>query len=194
MWTCVYFSPVATLGSRIQEVGMRVAATLEWLNGSHQLEYARDPTHVELNKMLVLLLNNLVAGRMLNPQLDTQKLYDMMAPPLLTKTTPLGRLRFPPLSNLQAVVLKRRQGVASSMGAGNARTVKQALSGVGLQDCTNLPRTGTQQQVESQSQHIQAKVTRRFWLGNRYESQRWPVKTRGLSITEVKNMTGTVTC
>ncbi|KAL3138177.1 hypothetical protein ABBQ38_005401 [Trebouxia sp. C0009 RCD-2024] len=96
--------------------------------------------------------------------------------------------------DIQAVVLKRRQGVASSMGAGNARTVKQALSGVGLQDCTNLPRTGTQQQVESQSQHIQAKVTRRFWLGNRYESQRWPVKTRGLSITEVKNMTGTVTC
>lgn len=142
MWTRVCFSPVATLGSCMQEVGMRVVATLEWLNGSHQLEYARNPTHVQLNKMLVLLLNNLVAGHLLDPQLDTQKLYDMMAPPLLTNKTPLGRLKFPPLSSLQAVVLRKGQGMASNMGAGNAHTVAQALSGIGLQDCTNVPRTG----------------------------------------------------
>lgn len=138
----IWPTPGTTAWQDIQEVGMRVVATLEWLNGSHQLEYARNPTHVQLNKMLVLLLNNLVAGHLLDPQLDTQKLYDMMAPPLLTNKTPLGRLKFPPLSSLQAVVLRKGQGMASNMGAGNAHTVAQALSGIGLQDCTNVPRTG----------------------------------------------------
>ena len=120
---------------------MRVMATLEWLNGSHQLEHAGNPKYVQLNKMLVLLLNNLVAGHLLDPQLDTQKLYGTMAPPLLTNKTPLGRLIFPPLSNLQAVVLRRGRTVASSTGAGNAHSVAQALSGIELQDCTNVPRS-----------------------------------------------------
>ena len=74
-------------------------ATLEWLNSKHQLQYARTPAHTELNKMLVLLLNNLVAGHVMDPQLETQNLLDMMTAPLLADTTPLGRLNFQPLSN-----------------------------------------------------------------------------------------------
>lgn len=86
----------------VQELALRIMATLEWLNGSHQLQYARTPAHAQLNKLLVLFLNNLVAGHMLDPQLYTQKLHDMMSAPLLADTTPLGRLKFQPLSSLRS--------------------------------------------------------------------------------------------
>ena len=109
-------------------------ATLEWLNSSDQLKYARTPAHTELNKMLALFLNNLVAGHVMDPQLDTQNLLDMMIAPWLADTTPLGRLKFQPLSNLRTVILKRVPNPASGAGRRNSPTV--ALSSLGLQDCT----------------------------------------------------------
>lgn len=100
----------------VQELALRIMATLEWLNGSHQLQYAQRPAHAKLNKLLVLCLNNLVAGHMLDPQLHTQKLHDMMIAPLLADTTPVSRLKFQPLSNLRSVLLKRVSETASGAG------------------------------------------------------------------------------
>ena len=122
---------------------MRIMATLEWLNSSHQLQYARTPAHKELNKMLVLFLNNLVAGHMMDPQLDTQNLIDMMIAPLLADTTPLGRLNFQPLSNLRTVILKRVPKSASGAGTCNSDPPIVALSTLGLQNGADMHVTNS---------------------------------------------------
>lgn len=140
-------------------------ATLEWLNSSHQLKYARTSAHTELNKMLVLFLNNLVAGHVMDPQLDTQNLLDMMIAPLMADTSPLGRLNFQPLSNLRAVILKRVPKPASGAGRRNSPTA--ALSSLGLQDCTftqsqNSDRVSSGSRLNANAVAFQPKGTMRF--------------------------------
>lgn len=143
-------------------------ATLEWLNSSHQLQYARTPAHTELNKMLVLLLNNLVAGHVMDPQLETQNLLDMLTAPLLADTTPLGRLNFQPLSNLQTVLLEREPKSASGPGMCNSNNPATVdLSILGLQDCrdvqtgdSNLVASGSRLNVNAVS--FQPKATKRL--------------------------------
>ena len=114
----------------MQDLALRVVATLEWLNSSHQLQHTHKPTHTELNKTLVLLLNNSVAGHLLDPRLDTQKLFDMLVVPLTTDTTPLSRLRFQPLTNLRCAVFK--------LGLMKERTAAQAEAMLLLKLCLAL--------------------------------------------------------
>lgn len=131
--TCMSFTYSYCWLTCVQELAARIMATLEWLNGSHQLQYARTPAHAQLNKLLVLFLNNLVAGHMLDPQLHTQKLHDVMVAPLLADTTPLGRLNFRPLSNLRSVILKRVTEKASGAGRLKSSAPTVSLSSLRLQ-------------------------------------------------------------
>ena len=131
-------------------------ATLEWLNSSHQLQYARTPAHTELNKMLVLFLNNLVAGHLMDPQLDTQNLLDMMIAPLLAGTTPLGKLEFQPLSNLRTVLLKRVPKPTSEAGMRSSDPPSVALSALGLQGCTHMKSSDSDQAASGSSLNAKA--------------------------------------
>ncbi len=116
-------------------------ATLEWLNSSHQLQYARDTFHTDLNKMLITLLNNLVAGHMLDSNLDMTELFNLLAVPVMADRTPLGKLNFQPLSNLRSVIVKTTIMSAIGGGAASADIASEALSGLGLQDPSRVPNT-----------------------------------------------------
>ena len=113
-------------------------ATLEWLNSSHQLQYARTPAHTELNKMLVLFLNNLVAGHMMDPQLDTQSLLDMMIAPLVGKHNSGWQAELP--ATVQLAGCDPEESVKTSVWSGmcNNDPHTVALSSSGLQNRADM--------------------------------------------------------